>query len=64
MKKQKLGGILAIKKNVISRLNANDVNAGAMGGSNTVTICNSCTGEECCFDGPGPTHQGSWCRCK
>lgn len=66
MKKQKLGGILSIKKNVVSRLNANDVNAGAaMGGSVSITLCASCSQEECCHDGPAPTQDGSsWCRCK
>ena len=66
MKKQNLGGILSIKKNVVSRLNASNVNAqDAMGGSLTqISLCASCSQEECCPGGDPPTKDSSsWCRC-
>lgn len=64
MKKQKLGGILALKKNVVSNLNNQNVDAGeAVGGSLThISWCVSCSSELCC-PGSIPTRDPNDSNC-
>ena len=68
MKKQNLGGILSLKKNVVSKLNSGQA-GDAMGGNSNltvVTLCVSCTEGACCPGGWPVTRNpnDSYCYCE